>query len=82
MPADVSATSRSPRVRRLHHLTVQLPPPAGIESSVQIGAGDAMPYIPRSPCSRSTSSRDSRFSRPSVRATRLIFAKCSMVSIR
>ena len=47
----------------------------------KIGAGALMPYIPRSPCSRNTSSRDSSRSPPSRRATRLIFAKCSIVSI-
>jgi len=50
--------------------------------SVQIGAGDAMPYMPRSPCRRTTSSRDSRCSRPSIRAVSEIRAKCSIVSIR
>ena len=30
--------------------------------SAQSGAGAAMPYMPRSPCSRSTSSREIRFS--------------------
>src|SRR4051812_1408443 len=49
--------------------------------SSQIGAGDEMPYRPRSPCSRSTSSCDSSGSPPSMRATKLMFAKCSIVSI-
>ena len=51
------------------------------DGSAQIGAGALIPYVPRSPCRRSTSSRAIRFSRPSNRATRLIFAKCSIVSI-
>src|SRR5262245_36492714 len=56
--------------------SAELPGPGG-----QIGAGAAMPYMPRSPWRRSTSCRDSRRSPPSSRATRLIFAKCSIVSI-
>ena len=81
----MSGTSRDPAPwgawTTWHDASVPDPKAGSVTVSAQIGAGALMPYDPRRSCNRITSSRDSRFSRPRSRATRLILAKCSIVSI-